>query len=129
MPHVTTHEVIVFHDKCIALQTTGGAEGSGAECSGSVGLDSPVLRVSVRTHQCCPLSPQVRYVCVLCTHAVTTEPLVRPLGARCEANTFDGERCVYGSLTPEIRNILVKDYVVITSKIIQRNDYDEFLRK
>lgn len=50
-------------------------------------------------------------------------------GARCEANTFDGERCVYGALTSEIRNILLKDYLVISSKIIQRNDFDEFLRK
>ena len=50
-------------------------------------------------------------------------------GARCDANTFDGERCIYGALTPEIKNILLKDYLVISSKVIQRNDFDEFFRK
>lgn len=43
--------------------------------------------------------------------------------------TFDGERCVYGALTREIRSILLKEYNVITKRIIRRNEYDEFLRK
>ena len=54
--------------------------------------------------------------------------MIITLGAKCEANTFDGERCIYGALTLEIRNIL-RDHKVITSKLLQRNDYDEFLRK
>ncbi|CAG2179848.1 unnamed protein product, partial [Oppiella nova] len=54
-------------------------------------------------------STPLYYAC-LCGHTNVVRYLLKS-GARCEANTFDGERCVYGSLTPEIRNILVKDYV------------------
>ncbi|XP_054162101.1 ankyrin repeat and BTB/POZ domain-containing protein 1-like [Oppia nitens] len=72
-------------------------------------------------------STPLYYAC-LCGHTNVVRYLLKS-GARCEANTFDGERCVYGALTPEIRNILLKDYLVITSKTIQRNHYDEFLRK
>lgn len=50
------------------------------------------------------------------------------LGARCEANTFDGERCRYGALTDNIRTLL-KNYNVVTTRIVKRNTYDEFLRK
>ena len=50
-------------------------------------------------------------------------------GAICDASTFDGERCVFGALTDEIRNILLRDYKVISRKVAQRRDYDEFLRK
>ena len=35
---------------------------------------------------------------------------------------------MYGALTDEIRNILVRDYKVINRKVVQRRDYDEFLR-
>ena len=49
-------------------------------------------------------------------------------GARCEANTFDGERCVYGALTDRIRNVL-KSYKAVTSQTIRRDLYTEFLRK
>ncbi|KAL6072158.1 Ankyrin repeat and BTB/POZ domain-containing protein 1 [Balamuthia mandrillaris] len=34
-------------------------------------------------------------------------------GARCEENTFDGERCFHGALTNEIRNILRKHKAVV----------------
>lgn len=65
-------------------------------------------------------------------------------GAVCEANTFDGERCLYGALTIDIRNVLIERKVlgptlyaplndaklqVITSRMITRGYYDEFLRK
>lgn len=50
-------------------------------------------------------------------------------GARCEANTFDGERCVYGALTTAIRKILKDEYKVITAKSIRRDSFDEFLRR
>lgn len=49
-------------------------------------------------------------------------------GARCEANTFDGERCVYGALDDVIRQILL-NYKVVTSHTMRRNLYDEFLRR
>lgn len=50
------------------------------------------------------------------------------LGARCQANTFDGERCRYGALTDTIRTLL-KNYNVLTTRTVKRNTYDEFLRK
>jgi len=50
------------------------------------------------------------------------------LGARCQANTFDGERCRYGALTDTIRTLL-KNYNVLTTRVVKRNTYDEFLRK
>ncbi|XP_022669033.1 ankyrin repeat and BTB/POZ domain-containing protein 1-like isoform X3 [Varroa jacobsoni] len=49
-------------------------------------------------------------------------------GARCEANTFDGERCIYGALTDDIRNLL-RSAKMVTSRIMRRHTYDEFLRK
>ncbi|XP_013400284.1 ankyrin repeat and BTB/POZ domain-containing protein 1 [Lingula anatina] len=71
-------------------------------------------------------STPLYYAC-LCGH----EDLVKYMlenGAKCEAHTFDGERCLYGALTDEIRNLL-KKYKVISSKTIRRHEYDEFLRK
>ena len=50
------------------------------------------------------------------------------LGARCQVNTFDGERCRYGALTDAIRSLL-KNYNVLTTRTVKRNTYDEFLRK
>ena len=47
-------------------------------------------------------------------------------GAKCEANTFDGERCMYGSLNDSIRRLL-KEYKCITAKTMQRDYYDHFL--
>ena len=49
-------------------------------------------------------------------------------GARCEANTFDGERCLYGALNNEIRNLL-RSYKAVTTNIIRRDNYHEFLRR
>ena len=47
------------------------------------------------------------------------------LGARCEQNTFDGERCQYGALTDQIRNVL-RNFKVITSKL---DEYELFLER
>lgn len=49
-------------------------------------------------------------------------------GAKCEANTFDGERCLYGALTKEIKNLL-KSYNMVSSRTMRRDLYDEFLRR
>ena len=49
-------------------------------------------------------------------------------GAKCEANTFDGERCVYGALTDDIRNLL-RSYKAISNRLMRRDLFDEFLRK
>ncbi|XP_069101724.1 ankyrin repeat and BTB/POZ domain-containing protein 1-like [Argopecten irradians] len=71
-------------------------------------------------------SSPLYYAC-LCGH----EELVKYLlenGARCEANTFAGERCLYGALNDNIRSLL-KRYNVITSKQMRRDIYEEFLRR
>ena len=49
-------------------------------------------------------------------------------GARCEASTFDGERCIYGALTDAIRKTL-QDYSVVTARVRKREAYQEYLRK
>ena len=50
------------------------------------------------------------------------------LGARCEPNTFDGERCLYAALTQKIKKML-KEYKAITSECMRRDQYQEFLRR
>jgi ankyrin repeat/BTB/POZ domain-containing protein 1 len=49
-------------------------------------------------------------------------------GVRCEANTFDGERCLYGALTDKIKRLLLS-YNMVSSKVIRRDLYEEFLRR
>ncbi|KAH3893018.1 hypothetical protein DPMN_017156 [Dreissena polymorpha] len=72
------------------------------------------------------LSTPLYYAC-LCGH----EELVKYLlenGARCEANTFDGERCLYGALTDSIKKLLLS-YNMVSSKVMRRDLYDELLRR
>ncbi|CAF1018042.1 unnamed protein product [Rotaria sp. Silwood1] len=71
-------------------------------------------------------STPLYYAC-LCGHLEITQYLLDN-GARCEANTFDGERCRYGALNDTIRTLL-KNYNVLTTRTVKRNTYDEFLRK
>ncbi|XP_059352345.1 ankyrin repeat and BTB/POZ domain-containing protein 1-like isoform X2 [Daphnia carinata] len=71
-------------------------------------------------------STPLYYAC-LCGHVELAEYLLDS-GARCEAQTFDGERILYGALTNEIRNKL-KNYKVISSSVVVRDEYEEFLRK
>ncbi|XP_053576797.1 ankyrin repeat and BTB/POZ domain-containing protein 1 isoform X1 [Bombina bombina] len=71
-------------------------------------------------------STPLYYAC-LCGH----EELVRYLlanGAKCEVNTFDGERCLYGALNDTIRRVL-KEYKQVTSRCMQRDYYDDFLQR
>ena len=49
------------------------------------------------------------------------------LGARCEANTFDAERCFYAALTQRIKKML-REYKAVTSEYFRRDLYQEFLR-
>lgn len=44
-------------------------------------------------------------------------------GAKCEANTFDGERCMYGSLNDSVRRTL-KDYKCVSVRAMQREGFD-----
>ncbi|XP_005223221.1 ankyrin repeat and BTB/POZ domain-containing protein 1 isoform X1 [Bos indicus x Bos taurus] len=49
-----------------------------------------------------------------------------PAGARCEANTFDGERCLYGAQSDAIRRAL-RDYRQVTASFWRRDLYYSFL--
>lgn len=69
----------------------------------------------------------IRYYACLCGHVELAEYLLDS-GAQCKAQTFDGERILYGALTNEIRNKL-KNYKVISSRVVVRDEYEEFLRK
>ncbi|KAK3746292.1 hypothetical protein RRG08_065812 [Elysia crispata] len=71
-------------------------------------------------------STPLYYAC-LCGHRDIVEFLLKK-GAKCEANTFDGERCLYGALTDDIRNLL-KSFHVISKRTIRRDLFEEFLRK
>uniref|UniRef100_A0A8C5K1E4 Ankyrin repeat and BTB/POZ domain-containing protein 1 n=1 Tax=Jaculus jaculus TaxID=51337 RepID=A0A8C5K1E4_JACJA len=71
-------------------------------------------------------STPLYYAC-LCGH----EELVLYLlanGARCEANTFDGERCLYGALSDPIRRAL-REYKQVTASCRRRDYYDDFLQR
>ncbi|XP_062970913.1 ankyrin repeat and BTB/POZ domain-containing protein 1 isoform X5 [Cynocephalus volans] len=71
-------------------------------------------------------STPLYYAC-LCGH----EELVLYLlanGARCEANTFDGERCLYGALNDAIRRAL-REYKQVTASCRRRDYYDDFLQR
>ena len=59
-------------------------------------------------------STPLYYAC-LCGHPEVVSFLLEN-GARCEANTFDGERCVYGALTDQIRKML-NNFSVISSRV------------
>ncbi len=61
-------------------------------------------------------STPLYYAC-LCGHLNVVEYLLEN-GARCEANTFDSERCQYGALTDEIRNVL-REFKVNKTKLDQ----------
>ena len=68
-----------------------------------------------------------RYYACLCGHHEVVSYLLEN-GARCDASTFDGERCIYGALNDEIRKTLQK-YSVITSRVKRREQFQEFLRR
>ena len=81
--------------------------------------------VDVNVHDCWNSTP-LYYAC-LCGHIDVVEMLLRN-GARCQANTFDAERCLYGALSDNIRNMLL-NWKVATSYSVQRDAYGEFLRR
>uniref|UniRef100_A0A3Q3LSQ8 Ankyrin repeat and BTB/POZ domain-containing protein 1 n=1 Tax=Mastacembelus armatus TaxID=205130 RepID=A0A3Q3LSQ8_9TELE len=56
-------------------------------------------------------STPLYYAC-LCGHEELVQYLLAS-GAKCEANTFDGERCMYGSLNDSVRRLL-KDYKCVS---------------
>lgn len=68
-----------------------------------------------------------RYYACLCGHLDVVQYLLEN-GARCDASTFDGERCIYGALTDQIRKVLL-DCNVLTSSAKRREPFQEFLRR
>ncbi|KAJ8257950.1 hypothetical protein GJAV_G00191510 [Gymnothorax javanicus] len=70
-------------------------------------------------------STPLYYAC-LCGHVELVQYLLAN-GAKCEVNTFDGERCLYGALNDKVRRLL-KEYKQIPIKAIQRDDYNLFLQ-
>lgn len=71
-------------------------------------------------------STPLYYAC-LCGHKQLVQFLLER-GAKCEAKTFDGERCLYGALTDEIRDML-KSYKAVDIGHGRQNLYQEFLRQ
>ncbi|XP_057561591.1 podocalyxin-like protein 2 isoform X2 [Hippopotamus amphibius kiboko] len=74
-------------------------------------------------------STPLYYAC-LCGHEelvlyLLASALLSP-GARCEANTFDGERCLYGAQSDAIRRAL-RDYKQVTASRRRRGHYYSFL--
>ena len=71
-------------------------------------------------------STPLYYAC-LCGHLDLVKYLLHR-GAICDASTFDGERCVYGALTNEIRKLL-REHKMLTPATMRREAYSEFLRR
>jgi len=71
-------------------------------------------------------STPLYYAC-LCGHLDLVKYLLHR-GAVCDASTFDGERCVYGALTNEIRKLL-REHKMLTPATMRREAYSEFLRR
>ncbi|CAG11294.1 unnamed protein product, partial [Tetraodon nigroviridis] len=69
-------------------------------------------------------STPLYYAC-LCGHEELVEYLLAS-GAKSEANTFDGERCMYGSLNDSIRRLL-KEYKCVSVSAMKRGDVAYFL--
>ncbi|EDV27386.1 uncharacterized protein TRIADDRAFT_20762 [Trichoplax adhaerens] len=67
------------------------------------------------------------YYACLCGHKEIVQILLAN-GAKCNATTFDGERCLYAALYDEIRNLL-RSRRAITSHTMRRDAYHEFLRR
>uniref|UniRef100_H2ZB42 BTB/POZ domain-containing protein 8 n=1 Tax=Ciona savignyi TaxID=51511 RepID=H2ZB42_CIOSA len=67
-------------------------------------------------------SSPLYYAC-LCGHTELVEYLLQN-GAKCVENSFDGERCLYGALTNEIRNLIINWKQVHSSGLRRERHYD-----
>jgi ankyrin repeat/BTB/POZ domain-containing protein 1 len=79
--------------------------------------------VDLNIRDCWDSTP-LYYACH-CGHRNVVEYLLSN-GSRCEANTFDGERCLYGALTNEIKKLLVDSKLVNNTSNKKRDNFDEF---
>jgi len=71
-------------------------------------------------------STPLYYAC-LCGHLEVVQYLLEN-GSTCDASTFDGERCIYGALTDQIRKALMS-YSVLSTSVKRREGFQEFLRR
>ncbi|TMS37757.1 hypothetical protein L596_004625 [Steinernema carpocapsae] len=71
-------------------------------------------------------STPLYYAC-LCGHFNVVELLLQS-GASCNADTFDGERCLHGALTLDIRNLL-KEFQVCSKNVLGRTPFHLFMTK
>jgi len=69
-------------------------------------------------------STPLYYAC-LCGHFKIVEYLLQK-GSRCPENTFDGERCLYGALSEEIKN-LVRNWKQVNKSGLRRNKHYELM--
>lgn len=69
-------------------------------------------------------STPLYYAC-LCGHKDVVEYLLQR-GAKCAENSFDGERCVYGALTNEIKNVL-RNWKQVHQSGLKRNRHYEMM--
>ncbi|KAL5007309.1 hypothetical protein ScPMuIL_016115 [Solemya velum] len=69
-------------------------------------------------------STPLYYAC-LCGHLDVVAYMLES-GVKCEPNTFDGERCLYGAFDDDVRHLLRK-YKVLSSSPLRRDLYEEFL--
>jgi len=69
-------------------------------------------------------STPLYYAC-LCGHFEIVEYLLQK-GSRCPENTFDGERCLYGALSEEIKN-LVRNWKQVNKSGLRRNKHYELM--
>lgn len=67
-----------------------------------------------------------KHVCQLCWFG-NVKICILFSGATCQANTFDGERCLYSALTQKIKEML-KNFKAITKDCIRRDSYVEFFK-
>ncbi|XP_072305829.1 ankyrin repeat and BTB/POZ domain-containing protein 1 [Eucyclogobius newberryi] len=70
-------------------------------------------------------STPLYYAC-LCGHEELVQYLLSN-GAKCEANTFEGERCMYGSLNDQIRRLLKEYNCINTCPMQQQDAFNHFL--
>jgi len=71
-------------------------------------------------------STPLYYAC-LCGHEEVVKYLLDN-GSRCEANTFDGERCLYAAHNDNIKKTLIK-YKQVSAHVMRRDSFSEFLRR
>lgn len=71
-------------------------------------------------------STPLYYAC-LCGHIEIVQ-LLMSHGAKCSPATFEGERCLYGALTNEIKDLLV-DASQISAHLMLRDEFSEHMRR